>query len=118
MWRRCRPRIRLSRSKRAAASRLCLLALLALLPACASLRFSGNAVLRIDCDVASASVFINDAYVGIAREWAVDGRMVRPGFLRIELRHPERFTHYQDVTLTKGDAVRLQVTLHPLLDQI
>ncbi len=80
------------------------------------MRFSGNAVLRIDCNVPAASVFINDTFVGIARQWAVDGRLVRPGFMRIELRHPERFTHYQDVTLTKGDAVRLQVTLHPLLD--
>lgn len=83
---------------------------------CASLRFGGQAVLRIDANVLEASVFINDAYVGIVRDWAVDGRLVRPGFLRIEIRHPERFTHYQDVELTKGDAVRLQVTLRPLLD--
>ena len=96
--------------------RLSLLALSLTMFGCASLRFSGNAVLRIDCDVPAASVFINDTFVGIAEQWAVDGRMVRPGFLRIELRHPDRFTHYEEVTLTKGDAVRLQVTLHPLLD--
>lgn len=86
------------------------------LAGCASLRFGGNAILRIDCDVPEASVFINDEYVGIARDWAVDGRMVRPGFVRIELRHPDRFTHHQDVELTKGDAVRLKVVLRPLLD--
>ena len=109
--------MRLRRSEPAFLARLCLL-LIAFLPACASLRFSGNAVLRIDCNVPSASVFINDTFAGIAREWAVDGRMVRPGFVRIELRHPERFTHYQDVTLTKGDAVRLQVTMRPLLEPL
>lgn len=86
------------------------------LSACASLRFSGNAVLRIDCDVPQASVFIDDVFVGVAEEWAVDGRLVKPGFHRIEIRHPDRFTHYEEVNLTKGDAVRVVVTLRPLLD--
>jgi hypothetical protein len=61
-------------------------------------------------------VFIDDAYVGQAQQWAVDGRLVKPGFHRLELRSPDRYTHYEALDLAKGDAVRVQAKLRPLLD--
>lgn len=93
----------------------CVAALIAL-GACASLRFGGAAVLRIDCDVPSAQVFIDDVYVGLAADWAVDGRMVKPGFHRLEIRQAGSFTHYEELDLTKGDAVRVGAKLRPLLE--
>lgn len=84
--------------------------------ACASLRFEGAAALRIDCDVPSAQVFIDDVFVGRAEEWSVDGRLIKPGFHRLEIRQHDRFTHYEELQLTKGDAVRVVARLRPLLD--
>lgn len=86
------------------------------LAGCASFRFEGAAALRIDCDVPTAQVFIDDAYVGQAQEWSVDGRLVKAGFHRLELRYPDRYTHYEELDLAKGDAVRVQATLRPLLE--
>ncbi|MDX2023999.1 MAG: hypothetical protein SF187_27415 [Deltaproteobacteria bacterium] len=83
---------------------------------CASLRFEGAAALRIDCDVAAAQVFIDDAYVGQAEEWSVDGRLVKPGFHRLEIRYPDRYTHYEELELAKGDAVRVRANLRPVLE--
>jgi hypothetical protein len=83
---------------------------------CASLRFEGAAALRIDCDVPSAQVFIDDTYVGQAEEWSVDGRLIKPGFHRLEIRQPDRFTHYEELELTKGDAVRVIAKLRPILE--
>jgi len=91
-------------------------ALVAATSSCASLRFEGAAALRIDCDVPSAQVFIDDTYVGQAEEWSVDGRLVKPGFHRLEIRQPDRYTHYEELDLTKGDAVRVVAKLRPVLE--
>ncbi|MCG5052387.1 MAG: hypothetical protein KA712_05465 [Myxococcales bacterium] len=88
----------------------------ALQGACASLRFGGAAVLRIDCNVPEAAIFIDDVYEGPCASWSVDGRLVSPGFRRVEVRHPERYTHYQELELVKGDAVRMDVQLRPWLE--
>ena len=95
---------------------LAVVSLIATTASCASLRFEGAAALRIDCDVPSAQVFIDDTYVGQAEEWSVDGRLIKPGFHRLEIRQPDRFTHYEELDLAKGDAVRVVAKLHPLLE--
>jgi hypothetical protein len=72
--------------------------------------------LQVKCNVPDAVVLIDDVLVGRADEWAPPGRAIRPGFHRVELRHPSYFSHYTEVQLSdKGGAV-VAASLHPLLE--
>lgn len=111
--------VRPARARAALLLALILTAAAALAPGCAALarhRHGGAAVLRLECNVPDAGLYIDDIYLGRADAWAVDGRLVRPGFHRVELRHLDHYTHYEELELAPGDAVLLRVTLHPLLD--
>jgi hypothetical protein len=83
---------------------------------CASLRFGGAAALKIDCDVPDAALYVDDIFLGRAAEWNVDGRFVKAGLHRFELRHPDYFTHYEEQLLERGDAVLLRIRMHRQLD--
>lgn len=93
----------------------CVLAALWLV-GCASQRFGGAAALKIKSPLPDAGLYIDGAYMGRVSEWADDGRFVRPGVHRIEIRHPDHFTRYYELALTRGDAVLLDGDLRPLLD--
>jgi hypothetical protein len=83
--------------------------------ACATMRGSaGN--FAVDCDVPEASVLIDDVLVGRVSEWAPPGRSIRPGFHRVELRHPGYFSHYAEVQVSDGAPSMVTAQLHPLLD--
>ena len=94
----------------------CAVAIAFLPAACASMRFGGAAALKVVANVPEAALYIDDVYVGPVSQWSEDGRFVQPGFHRVELRHPDHFTHHQELELTRGDAVLMEVELRPLLD--
>jgi hypothetical protein len=86
-----------------------------LLVACATVgRPAGT--FQVECNVPDASVIIDDVMVGRASEWAPPGRQIRPGFHRIEVRHPGYFSHYAEIDLRDGAGTVLKVDLRPLLD--
>jgi hypothetical protein len=70
----------------------------------------------LECNVPEAVLFIDDVLVGRASEWAPPGRPIRPGFHRIEVRHPGYFPYYAEIDLADGGAAVVKADLHALLD--
>lgn len=83
--------------------------------ACATMGRS-TSTLQLQCNVPDAVVLIDDLLVGRASEWAPPGRQIRPGFHRVEVRHPGYFSHYAEIDLRDGAATLLKAELRPLLD--
>jgi hypothetical protein len=71
---------------------------------------------EVQCNVPDAVVLIDDVLVGRASEWAPPGHQIRPGFHRIEVRHPGYFSHYAEIQLSDGGGALVKADLHPLLD--
>jgi hypothetical protein len=95
---------------------VCAMLMLALAPlACATMTRPGGS-LQIQCNVPDAAVFVDDVLVGRAAEWAPPGKALRPGFHRVEVRHPSYFSHYAEVELADGGGALVKADLHPLLD--
>jgi hypothetical protein len=92
-----------------------LLVLATLVSACATFgRPAGT--LQVQCNVPDALVIIDDVVVGRASEWAPPGKQIRPGFHRIEIRHPSYFSQYAEIELSDGGGQAIKAELHPLLD--
>jgi hypothetical protein len=91
------------------------LAAAVLLSGCATFgRAAGR--LGIPSNLPHAVVIIDDVLVGRASEWAPPGKQIRPGFHRIEIRHPSYFSHYAEIELSDGGGSQVKADLHPLLD--
>ena len=92
-----------------------LLLALALVSGCAT--FARNVgTFQVQCNVPDAMVIIDDVLVGRVSEWSVPGRQIRPGFHRIEIRHPSYFSHFAEIELSDGGGQVVKAELHPLLD--
>src|SRR5687767_1863471 len=93
--------------------------LLALLCACGSAQRSTpgetRAILKVDCPVTDAMVWVDDVALGEVRELP-RGVRVRPGEHRVEVRHDRYHTRYFMVTLRQGEERVLRVALAELLD--
>jgi hypothetical protein len=92
-----------------------LLALVTLVSACATFGRSAG-TLQVQCNVPDAMLIIDDVVVGRAGEWAPPGKQIRPGFHRVELRHPSYFSHFAEIQLSDGAGQVIKAELHPLLD--
>jgi hypothetical protein len=94
------------------------LALLAvvLVVACATMKPEAAGTLVVECNVPDAAVLVDDAVVGRASELGKSGKSLRPGFYRVELRHPGYYSHFAEVDVPEGGAVSVKAELHPLLD--
>lgn len=99
----------------------CLLVLALLAPAChggapakAPRIAATDAIVRIQSNVVDASLWIDGRFIG-----AVDGLRggvaLDPGSHRVEVRHEAYFVHYQDLELTPGQRLTLEIELAPLL---
>ena len=71
---------------------------------------------EVQCNVPDAVLVIDDVLVGRVSEWVAPGRQIRPGFHRIEIRHPSYFSHYAEIELSDGGGTVVKAELHPLLD--
>jgi hypothetical protein len=74
-----------------------------------------SALLKVDCPVTDAMVWVDDAAVGEIAELP-RGVRVRPGEHRIEVRHDRFHTRYFMVTLRQGEEKVLRVALAEVLD--
>jgi hypothetical protein len=83
--------------------------------ACATFGRSAG-TFQVECNVPDAMVIIDDVLVGRVSEWSRPGRQIRPGFHRIEIRHPSYFSHYAEIELSDGGGQVVKAELHPLLD--
>jgi PEGA domain len=84
--------------------------------ACATMKPEPVGTLQVECNVPDAAVVLDDAVVGRASDLAKTGKSLRPGFYRVELRHPGHYAHFAEVTVPEGGAVVVKAELHPQLD--
>jgi hypothetical protein len=83
---------------------------------CAHAPTGGAVAFRVEANVPDAAVLIDDVLVGKAADWARDGRHVRAGFHRVEIRAPGFYSVYQEIEQPDGGSVAIKADLHPLLE--
>ena len=74
----------------------------------------GDAVVRIDCRVPDAVLWVDDAYVGDVGDLRA-GVALRPGAHRLEIRHDRYHSRYIELTVKRGERSTVRVTLAPVL---
>ena len=67
--------------------------------------------MRVQSNVPDATVWIDDVLVGTAKDWNKDGRQIRAGFHRIEVRHPGYYSFFQEVEVAGGSKVVVNAKL-------
>jgi hypothetical protein len=92
------------------------LLLVLLFAGCASLRSEGSVVFRVECNVPDAVVLLDDVPMGRASQWVKPDRFIRPGFYRVEIRHPSYYSHFDEITVADGGSATVKAELHPLLE--
>lgn len=84
--------------------------------ACAHASSYGAAAFRVDSNVKDATVWVDDVLIGTVSDWAKEGRHIRPGFHRIEVRHPGYYSFFQEIELTEGSGTVIRAELRPTID--
>jgi PEGA domain len=92
-----------------------LLALLSVGAACAQTLPEGGSV-RVDCNLTDATVWIDDVLVGNASSWKAEGRQIRAGFHRIEIRRPGYYSVFKEVDLPVGGHSVVEAKLRETID--
>ncbi|HXI58480.1 MAG TPA: PEGA domain-containing protein [Polyangia bacterium] len=92
-----------------------LLAFLLAAAGCAHSLAASGVAFRVESNVPDASVWIDDVLVGQVSQWQRDGRFVRPGFHRVEIRHPSYFSVFQEIDFPPGARTTVQAHLQPLI---
>ena len=100
---------------RNAIARLTLAAALAL-GSCAHVVPSGAVGFRVESNVPDATVWIDDILVGKTADWAKDGRHIKAGFHRVEIRHPGYYSFFQEIELPEGSQAVVKADLRQLIE--
>jgi hypothetical protein len=61
-------------------------------------------------------VLLDGVLMGRASQWAKPNRFIRPGFYRVEIRHPNYYSHFEEITVADGGSALVKAELHPLLE--
>jgi hypothetical protein len=88
--------------------------LLALGASCA--HAPAGVALQVTTNVPEATLWVDDVLVGTVAGWAREGRHVRAGFHRVEIRAPGYYSVYQEVQQSDGGHAAVKATLRPLLE--
>jgi len=72
--------------------------------------------LHVEANVPEATVWVDDVLVGSASEWAHEGRHLRAGFHRIEIRAPGFYSVFQEIEQPDGGRASVKAQLRPLLE--
>ena len=83
---------------------------------CATMKPEEAGILTIDCNVPEAAVLLDDAVVGRAGELKKSAKSLRPGFYRVEIRHPGYYSYFTEINVAEGGAAAVKAELRPLLD--
>jgi hypothetical protein len=86
------------------------------LGACATWKSNDAIGLRVECNVPDATVWVDDVLVGTASSWKAEGKFIRSGFHRIEIRHPGHYSHFQEIDLPSGGKLTITAKLEPLVE--
>ncbi|HEY5448191.1 MAG TPA: PEGA domain-containing protein [Polyangia bacterium] len=76
-----------------------------------------NAIaMRVECNVPDATIWVDDVLVGKVGDWKSEGKHIRAGFHRIEVRHPNYYSFFQEVELPGGSHVVVNAKLRELIE--
>jgi hypothetical protein len=96
---------------------LCAAALFALSVASCAHSLGGEAIsFRVECNVPDATLWVDDVLVGKVTDWKSDGKQIRAGFHRIEVRHPNYYSFFQEVEVPGGSHVVVNAKLRELIE--
>src|SRR6185369_285213 len=73
-----------------------------------------DAVILVECDVPSASVYVDESFAGRAAEMGRSGLHVPHGTLRIEVRADGYFPAYREIPVQKGERAKVSVPLRAI----
>jgi hypothetical protein len=86
------------------------------LASCAHLSAPAGVALKVESNVPDATIWVDDVLVGTVAAWAREGRHIRAGFHRVEIRALGYYSVFQEVERPDGGQAALAVTLRPLLE--
>lgn len=84
--------------------------------ACATMKSEGSATLHMECNVPDAMVLLDDGLLGRASELTKADKFIRPGFYRVEVRHPNYYSYFTEITVADGGVASVKAELHPLVE--
>jgi hypothetical protein len=93
-----------------------LVASVAPIASCAHSMPYGAVAFRVDSNVPEATVWVDDVLVGKASDWAKDGKHIRAGFHRIEVRAPGYYSFFQEIELPEGAQAVVNATLRQVIE--
>jgi len=70
---------------------------------------------RVECNVPDATIWVDDVLVGKVTDWKSD-KQISAGFHRIEVRHPNYYSFFQEVELPDGSNVVVNAKLRELIE--
>jgi hypothetical protein len=72
--------------------------------------------LQVEANIPDATIWVDDVLIGKVTEWARDGRHIRAGFHRVEIRAPGYYSVYREVDQIDGGHASVNATLRPLVE--
>ena len=83
---------------------------------CATAIPYGAVGMRVESNVPDATVWVDDILVGNVSDWARDGKHIRAGFHRIEIRHSGYYSFFKEVELPEGAHTVVNAQLRPTVE--
>jgi hypothetical protein len=84
--------------------------------ACAHVSPPAGVALSVETNVPDATIWVDDVLVGTVSAWSREGRHVRAGFHRIEVRAPGHYSVFQEIEQPDGGRAVVKANLRPLLE--
>jgi PEGA domain len=72
--------------------------------------------LQVEANVPEATIWVDDVLLGPVTAWAHDGRHLRAGFHRVEIRAPGYYSVYEEIEQPDGGRASVTANLRPLLE--
>jgi hypothetical protein len=83
---------------------------------CAHFGAPAGVALEVESNVPESTIWVDDVLVGTVAAWAREGRHVRAGFHRIEIRAAGYYSVYREIEQPDGGRAVVNATLRPLLE--
>lgn len=83
---------------------------------CATAIPYGAVGMRVESNVPDATVWVDDILVGNVSDWAREGKHIRSGYHRIEIRHSGYYSFFKEVELPEGAKTVVNAQLRPTVE--
>jgi hypothetical protein len=84
--------------------------------ACAHFSAPAGVALEVQSNVPESTVWVDDVLVGTVSAWTREGRHLRAGFHRVEVRAPGYYSVFQEIEQPDGGRAVVKANLHPVIE--